>query len=185
MATPPHSDQIIASAIDSIIRFRSAAGAYVGPALPWLEFFGFVISALFIWGIVYTVTKSNWLVYKVDEWVDVLNAGDLSRRRIVRGWKQILKRLQSPAVNDWKLAVLEADKILGDLLRLAGFEGQSIHERLEKVPPTVLSNIVDIKTAHGMRDKIRREPDFALSHDETQALIGIYAKAFKELDLID
>ena len=178
-------DRFASSTIEAILKFRMAAERFVGPALPWLEFFAFVLSLLFIAGIIYSIVRSSWLVYKMDEWIDVLNAGDLSKRRILRGWKQICERLLSPNPTDWKLAILEADKMLGDILRLAGFAGSTVHERLDKVPPTVLSVVAELRAVHRLRDRLAHEPDFALTQEEVARAVEIYKRAFQELNLID
>lgn len=171
--------------IDFLLKIRDFTGGYLEPALPWLEFFAAVISILLIIGILYAGLRSNWFLYRVDEWTDFLGAGDLSRRRTLRGWKQILKRLETEEVNNWKIAILEADKILGDILRLNGYQGNSVHERLAGVTPEVLPNIEELKEVHKIRDRIAHEPDFPLDQEETRRMIEVYSAAFRELGLID
>ena len=171
--------------IDSLLAGRTSAAKFLGPALPWLEFGAFIISVLFIFGIIYFVIRSQWLLMRVDEWIDFLGAGDLTRRRTLRGWRQILKRLRAEDAQNWKLAILEADKILAELLRLIGFKGETVHERLQKVTPEMLPNIEELYQVHALRDRIVQEPDFKITHEEASRIIRIYARAFRELGLID
>ena len=171
--------------IDLALNLREAVGNFLNPYLPWLEFAAALISILLLIGIIYTALRSNWLLYRVDEWADFLGAGDLSRRRTLRGWKQILKRLKTDEVKNWKIAVLEADKILGEILRLNGYQGNSVHERLAPVTPEILPNIDELKEVHALRDRIVHEPDFLLEQEEAQRIIEVYATAFRELGLID
>lgn len=171
--------------LDSFLKARDVAGDIFGVLLPWFELFAVVVSAFLIYGIIYATIKSNWLVYKVDEWTDILGAGSLSKRRTLRGWRQILKRLETDKEQNWKIAVIEADKILAEMLVLNGYKAESVHDQLKKVSPTVLPNIEELKQAHKIRDRIVQEPDFSVSHDQTTQIIRTYANAFREFALID
>ena len=172
--------------INLFLKSRGSAGGLLHSALPWLEFGALIISILLIAGIIYAALRSNWLTYKADDFFDAVSGpGILSKRRVLRGWKRIIKQINSNEPQKWKSAVLEADKILGEILRLSGYRGGNVHERLEQVTPEVLPNILDLRAAHRVRDAIVNEPDFALSHEEAVKLIHSYASAFRELDLID
>jgi len=178
-------ESILDRAIEWFLIGRNWIGGFIGPALPWLELSAFFISGLLIWGIIYTAVRSNWLRYKVDDFVDAMNLSDLGKRRTVRDWRAIVEEFKSNDPNEWKKAILEADKILGEILRLVGYRGSNVHERLSQVTPEFLPNIERLKTAHEIRERIQREPDFVLNHEEAREILREYAAAFRRLSLID
>lgn len=117
--------------------------------------------------------------------MDVFGAGNLPRRRAVRAWLQIKKRLKIGDEANLKSAIIEADKILDELLKISGYQGKNMDERLEQVGPAQLSNINDVWSAHKIRNRITQEPDFHITKQETELIINIYKKSFQEFGLID
>lgn len=164
--------------------FQSSKILYV-EYLPVLKTFSLIISAILGYGIVYCIIKSDFLVIQSEKWIDILGLKTLTRRRSMRGWRQIIKRLKEKDQNQWKLAVMEADKILDELIKFTGVKAETTEDRLQKINPAQLSNIEEIKTAHRLSQEIRRNPDFQITHEEAQNIIKIYAQAFKEFNLID
>ena len=169
-----------------LTRVRSFGTAFLGPALPWVELAAFIISVFFVAMIVYSLMKSQQLMYEADEIWDTLFAGaKLLRRRTMRGWKDILKKIKSKDPADWRSAIFEADKILGHVLRLSGYKGASVEERLAAVPAGEIEHIDDLKRAHTARERLAEDPGKELSREEALEIVRIYRDGFKELELID
>lgn len=143
------------------------------------------ISMVLLSFIVYFITKLNIIGEKIEHFIDVLGAKDISKRRTLRAWKQIQKRLKTGELNQLKLAVLEADRILYEILKMIDYQGKTFDEILEKITEIQLSNIKEIRLIHKLRHRIATEPDFYLSQNEAEMAIEIYKKAFQELKLID
>jgi hypothetical protein len=171
---------------NGLTTFRSFAGPFFTPALPWLEFSAFILSIILSVFIIYFTVKSNMFVYRVDEFVDALVAGDvLLRRRTARGWKEIMRKARSQDPANWSAAIITADKILGDLLRLAGYRGGSIDDRLSVASADQITNLEEIKSAHALREKLIKDPSYALRREEMLEALRMYRATFKEFDLID
>lgn len=143
------------------------------------------ISLVLLNFIVYYVVKTNLIGEKIENFIDVVGAKDISKRRTLKAWKQIQERLKIGELNQLKLAVLEADKILHEILRMAGYQGKNLDEIFEEMTEAQLSNIKEIRQVHNLRHRISAEPDFCLSLNEAQEAIEIYKKAFQELKLIE
>ncbi len=152
--------------------------------LIWLELGSLVLSALFLWGIIYIISKTHYLEIKKEQFLDILGKDHLSRRRSLRGWNQIQKRLLSPDQNDWKLAILEADHILNEILKMSGYLGASLEDKLDLITEAQLSNVDEIMNAHKIRDKISSDPSFPITNEEAREIIAVYKKSFIELNLI-
>lgn len=157
----------------------------ISPHLLVIKIVSFLVSCLFLALIIYFISETEVFSEPIEHFFDVLGKIDMSKRRTLKAWKQIQKRLKSGKTNDMKLAVLEADKILDQVLKMAGYDGENLDERLEKMDAGQLSNIEEIRQAHKLKKRIVSEPDFAISFNEAQVVIEIYKKAFQELNLID
>lgn len=174
-------DYLISLALD----LREFAGNFLGPALPWLYAISITLSLLFIWGIIYTIVRSGYVNYKTEYYSDYLGLGNVGRRRQLRAWKQILKRLNSNDAAHWKLAILEADKIMDEIFKMSGYRGDTVDGRFQQVTPEVLPNIEQILEAHKVRDRIAREADFIITQQEAIEALKTYQQAFRTLGLLE
>lgn len=150
-----------------------------------LQFIGVVISIGLLGGIAFLIFKLQIVNSKVEKLVDVMGAEALSKRRSVRAWRQIQKRLELGGEANAKLALIEADKVLDELLKIAGYKGETMADRLKKITPAQLSNIEAIWQAHKIRNRLVHEPDYHLSDAEARIAVNIYKKSFQEMGLID
>lgn len=150
-----------------------------------LEIISVVISLILIYGIVYCTIRSNYLIIKGEQWSDFLNIKNVSRRRSLRAWKHILKKIHSKEELQWKLAIMEADKVLDEILKMAGYKGETMDDRLKLLTVAQLSNLEDIKNSHRIRQQISQNPDFKISQEEAVNIIKVYNQAFTELYLIE
>lgn len=95
---------------------------------------------------------------------------------------EINKKVASDSVSDWKIAVIEADKVLDRTLDKKGFLGESLGEKLKKMVPADLPEVYEeVWEAHKIRNSIVHEPDFEITQSEGRKLIGIYERAIKKL----
>lgn len=154
--------------------------------LPKLELASFIISALLLGGIIYILFKFGYLAEKTDFWSDVLvGAGRHSRRQVSRGWKRILKLTSGGNAGDWRTALTGADDILDELLKLADYQGNNLEERLANISPAQLNVIKDLRDAHQLVRRLRREPDYLPSKETVDEAVYAYGQAFRELRLLD
>ena len=171
--------------ITQILNFRDLVIEFFSPYFGLIKFFSLIISGLLLWGIIFYMVKSNFINMKIEQYMDLLAVGNLPRRRSVRAWQQIKKKLESGDETNLKLAITEADKILDELLKISGYKGENMDERLKQLDASQLSNISDVWSAHKIRSRISQEPDFHINKQEAELIINIYKKSFQELGLID
>lgn len=96
-------------------------------------------------------------------------------------WKKIKDRLNTGLESEYKLAIIEADSLLNNILSKMGYSGASLGERLDKISPTVLSNIEEIRQAHQTRNNIVHDPNYVLSLEETKNTLSIFEKTLIDL----
>lgn len=104
-------------------------------------------------------------------------------KRFLPRWRKIEKRLESGFEADLKLAILEADDLLKEGLRILGYIGK-IDEVLEKLSEDIISNLQELKEARKIKEDIVEDPSYKISLEETKKILSIYEKSLKELQLL-
>lgn len=100
-------------------------------------------------------------------------------------WSTVLAHAESLNQPEWRLAILEADTMLAELLDKRGYEGLSIGEQLKNADPERFKTLQDAWTAHKVRNQIAHEGSaFNLTERETRRVIALYERVFREFDFI-
>jgi len=100
-------------------------------------------------------------------------------------WQLVEKHISSENPSDWKLAILEADIILNELLESMALPGESIGEKLKAVEKSDFTSIEEAWEAHKIRNAIAHEgSDFMITDREAKRVIGLYHTVFDEFDII-
>lgn len=156
---------------------------------PWFRFsvlsvkiFGVLFFFSTLGLIIFCLKNSSYL--KVAWWQDLvelrtqkaLGAGATENK-----WQQILKRLESHNPPDWKLAIIEAENLLEEVLTRLGFGGESFGERLEKITIDQLPSLFVLKEVHQTRNNIIHDPDYRLEQDKAKESTLVYGRCLQEL----
>lgn len=100
-------------------------------------------------------------------------------------WKKVLDYLFSGNSNDWKLAVIEADSMLFNLVTQLGFKGDTLGDKLKNANRDNFRSLSAAWEAHNVRNKIAHEgSSFEFSHHEAKMIISLYEKVFLEFGYI-
>ena len=95
---------------------------------------------------------------------------------------ELQSHTESSNPNDWKLAIIEADILLDDLLKQRGYAGISLGDRLKSISPSVLHSLDDAWQAHKVRNQIAHAgADFVLTQKIARETIMMYKRVFAEL----
>jgi hypothetical protein len=96
-------------------------------------------------------------------------------------WQQIEKHMFSQNQSEWRIAILEADILLFDMLSQMGYQGDSIGEILRNVDKASFATLDDAWKAHKIRNIIAHEgANFLLTRDEAERAIRLYKRVFEE-----
>ncbi|MBI2591096.1 MAG: hypothetical protein HYW34_00220 [Candidatus Brennerbacteria bacterium] len=150
-----------------------------------VQAFSVLLSGALLFGIVFFILRLGILNYQAERFIDVSGFGDLSRRRSLKAWQQIQKRMRLGGEANMKLALIEADKIFDEIIKLSGYKGETMADRLKQITPAQLSGIERLWQAHKIRNRVVHEPDFHLTLEQTDAALDIYKQSFQEMGLID
>jgi len=173
------------SPMELLLSIRDFFAPFFRENIALIQLISFILSALFLWGIIYIIIKTNYFEIKREQYLDWIGAGKVSKRRTLRAWNQILERMGTEDNNNWKMAILESDQVLNEILKMSGYLGDSMDEKLEILTPAQLSNIEDVKRAHSVRNRIAKDPTIEVEKKEVWEVMAVYEETFKQLNLIN
>lgn len=100
-------------------------------------------------------------------------------------WHYILTLIESSNESDWRVAIIEADSMMEEVLKDRGFSGSTASELLEGAKESGYLTIQNAWDAHLIRNQIAHEgSDFVLSQVEGRRVIRMYQNFFEELNVI-
>lgn len=100
-------------------------------------------------------------------------------------WHYILTLIESPNDSDWRVAVIEADSMMEEVLKEKGLSGDTVSELLEGAKENGYRSIQDAWDAHLVRNQIAHVgSDFPLSQVEGRRVIKMFQNFFEELRII-
>ncbi|MCE9541605.1 hypothetical protein K8R03_03565 [Candidatus Kaiserbacteria bacterium] len=101
-------------------------------------------------------------------------------------WNRIREQIASEDERQWRLAILEADIMLNELLDLQGFRGETMADKMKQVSRTNFSTIGLAWEAHGVRNMIAHQGMMQpLDAREARRVIGMYEQVFKEFRFLE
>ncbi len=141
-----------------------------------LSIFLLLIILLLIYKLRKNIAKSLELVTE-----SVTSSGP-SKKTTNKEWQSVLEKMEKEDANSYKLAIIEADKILDNLLKKIGYVGDDMGERLKQITSAQISNIDEVWQAHRVRNRVVHEPDFQITRIQAERAIEIYQKAMEDLE---
>lgn len=129
------------------------------------------------------LTPSETLDFlKVFQVTDKKYSQIMEKRKIIEEkWDKLLEKIKSNDERDLRLAVIEADSLVDEILKSHGHIGKDMGERLKSFHSGEFEYIDDLWEAHKIRNRLAHEADFHLPLEEAQRLIEIYNKVLEEL----
>ena len=97
-------------------------------------------------------------------------------------WERIIQRLATEEPKNYLRAILEADSLCDYILKVNGFPGESMGERMKAIKPGQLSNLEDFWRAHKIRNEIAHDPNRPISPSEGDVVMRIYEHVLLELE---
>lgn len=100
-------------------------------------------------------------------------------------WNNVLQYLFSENPGDWKLAIIEADLMLEELMDQLGFKGDNLGEKLKSANQDTFRSLSSAWEVHIIRNKIAHEgQEFQLSQHEAKRVVALYEQIFREFGFI-
>ncbi len=101
-------------------------------------------------------------------------------------WNRILEQAASDSEQSWRLAILEADIMLNELLDVMGYKGETMADKMRGVERANFNSIDLAWEAHKIRNKIAHDGSaHQLTSRETRRVVALYERVLKEAHYID
>jgi hypothetical protein len=167
----------------------------VSRAIHWLDvawFVGLFLSILFLMGIIYFANEVSKIrrfeyerVYGEASLIEEIKEGlEIKSPKQNPDWEKIVKLIGSDNPNDWKLAVIEADKMLEVVVGTFDVPGDNMGDKLKNIEKGDFGNLEEAWQAHKIRNRIAHEQNFHLSQRDARVAIDNFEKVFREFDFI-
>lgn len=152
----------------------------------WWKVIGIIVSVTAVTGIIAVVIKTQeivrWRVLK--DITEFMKTESFPREERNARWEGVKKRMASNHPSDWKLAVIEADSIMDELLKRMGYEGINMGERLRQIEPSDFDSLQAVWKAHKLRNRIAHEPETAVTKSEAEYAIELFERGLEEFEYI-
>lgn len=146
-----------------------------------LQITSFLVSTMLIWLIIVLLKRSDagwWLRERAFASEFAYGKGANEK------WDAIMKRVKRGDEANLKLAVIEADNLIDDILKRMGLPGIDMGERLKQIQAQEIASVNKIWETHEVRNKIVHEPDFYLTQEEAEQAVRNIEEALKELEYL-
>jgi len=133
-----------------------------------------------------------FLIVKAWRFVPRYNEASTSERVYTLGnvvlqerWESIIGRSKINSAESIRLAILDADNMVDELLSRMSLKGENMADRLENLSVDDFGSLSRLSSAHRIRNRIVHEPGFTISQEEAQKVIADYGSFLKEIGVID
>ncbi|MCX6724113.1 MAG: hypothetical protein NT155_03020 [Candidatus Staskawiczbacteria bacterium] len=141
-------------------------------------------SLFFLVMVIYFMVRSSWLQYKfLEDVTEFFSWQAYGQREMAKQWDRVKKRVESGAESDYKLAIIDADDFLAEVLDNRGYEGKDFQESIKKAGRLITPILDDILLAHETRNSIVYNPNYKLSVEQAKKVLDFYETAIKNIGL--
>jgi len=138
-----------------------------------LKFIGGTLAAIAFIFLIYRAYKAVATFFKSREY-------DLDKQGIKKRWQEIENMLKRPGEMNYKIAVMEADKLLDYVLKSMTMSGKDMGERI-RFASFRFDRLRKVWWAHVLRNQLVHEATFSLDHATAKRAIKTFRHALEEL----
>ncbi|MBX4200364.1 hypothetical protein KW790_02830 [Candidatus Parcubacteria bacterium] len=154
---------------------------------PLFKSLGYLVIGASIVFIIYVWRKLSVIIKEEKEIYGAEHQTTQGEEKILKNekWERVLTHINSPNASDWRLAIIEADVMLEELLRAQGYHGDSLGEMLKAVEASDFLSLEQAWEAHKIRNQIAHTGgDYELNERDAKRVIAMYEAVFKEFKIV-
>ncbi len=154
---------------------------------PFLVAFVIVLSI----HIVYIVFKTNRLKKEFSIYIDSIfedhETKEEVKERLLSEWLLIEKKFNSGLDSERKLAIIEADKFVDEILKkmVPSSDDEDMGKRMKRISSNIIPSINNLWKAHKIRNKIVHNPNFQLTENDLNSALEGYKAFLKDSGILD
>ena len=193
MARPilvPITEPVSAMDVLNFLQTAAPPGAYDRLYANWGVFVAFsvlvslLISAAIIYCLIRLMQIRHMERQRLLAAAHPVAARDVSKAQL--RWNHILEQIASESHQDWRLAILEADIMLNELLDVQGYRGDTMADKMKTVERADFKTIDLAWEAHRVRNALAHQGSLQeLQEREARRVVGLYEQIFREFRFID
>lgn len=131
---------------------------------------------------IYALTRLSEIRRKEAEKLGIVFTWRAEKAKKDARWLKVEEYIASSHPSDWKIAILEADNILDDIVKRMGYPGETLGERMKHIEASDFPMLEEAWEVHKIRNQIAHKgTDYPLTRTEAENAIDIYHRLFKEL----
>lgn len=138
-----------------------------------LKFLGATLAAIVFIFLIYRAYRAIVIFFRSREY-------KIDKKGIKKQWQEIENLLKKPGEMNYKLAVLEADKLLDYVLKSMAMSGKDFAQRI-RFASFKFTKLKRIWWAHGVRNQLVHEPSFHLSYGLAKRAVKEFKRALEEI----
>jgi len=164
--------------------FNSIGGANFSGFVLFLKVISALISVALVIGIIYSwfgIQKVSQINQHKRHEHFSLSRKNVSKNSRLEHWNTIVSMFQSQDETSWRMAIIDADAMLEDLITQIGFTGQTFGEKLKKMQQENIPWVQSVWDVHLLRNKLAHEGSrYLLSDREAYRVFKIYESIFQK-----
>lgn len=157
-----------------------------------LEIYLVFLSVFLILFIIYLVVqRSRVLIQESKQYEPSPQAAGMEgtempeARPKLTAFDQVKEHMDTDNPTEWRMAIIEADNILYNVLNGAGYEGETLGEMLTNASRVNFATLENAWEAHKIRNMVAHEgPDATLDKREAKRVVSLFESVFREFDAL-
>ncbi len=146
---------------------------------------GFIALMMIIYYLYLSYEIRQMEVEHVNHWHAPETHRTQSANPRLQRWEKVVGLFNSSDHTQWRLAIIEADTMLEELMEYLGFDGTNLGERLKSASVRVFPPLQDAWEVHNLRNRLAHEGlTYDLQQDEAMRARKIYENLFRGYNFI-
>jgi hypothetical protein len=187
--TTPLTSAVGLPQVEDYLASMSAPAAYQNFVTDWglfaalSIFLSLVFAAILAYCVIRLMQVREFEKKRFEAASATITAHDLPKTQL--RWDRITAEINSGNEQSWRLAILEADIMLNELLDSLGLRGETMADKMKTVDRADFHTIDLAWEAHRARNRIAHESsETGLSERDARRTIDLYAKVFREFQFV-
>ena len=144
----------------------------------------FLFIILFAWAVYIRVR-----IHEVDQELNASYTGHFVKpvprsEHVNQQWLAIAAHFASQNQNDWRVAIIDADSMLDELVTNLGYTGMGLGEKLNQINPNNFPTKQSAWEAHKVRNMIAHQSDYNLTERQKDVTRKNYETVFRSAGII-
>lgn len=109
----------------------------------------------------------------------------VKRQVVLEQWMGVTRKMETGTPDSMKVAIIDADKLVDGILKIAGIKGEHMADRLAAIATDNYVSYNRLWEAHRLRNQLVHSTDFTISKTQAQNAISSYEAFLKEIGVLE